>query len=70
MRYSEPKTQRTKGFLLQGKEDGVQELEIFEIVIDHIVEFHFLPTGMRYQERKRRQDKRTGVQDFSSQRAE
>ena len=32
----------TKRLFLEGKEDRVDELEVLEVVVDHVVEFHAL----------------------------
>lgn len=32
-------TRRTKGLFLEGQKDGVDELEILEVVVDHVVKF-------------------------------
>ena len=32
----------TKGLLLESEEHGVYELDVLEVVVDHIVEFQFL----------------------------
>lgn len=40
--YQVERQGRTKGLFLEGKENGVNELDVFEGVVDHVVEFKSL----------------------------
>jgi hypothetical protein len=60
------KSSLTEGFLLEGKEYSIEKFEIFEGIIDHVIEFHSLKNRELQPYSVEQVERFTGVQDSSA----